>query len=119
MKCGSLNPLETLGNLQACNGIALPYTLWTKEVLFESFSAEQLNTLFRYIKRYADSGTLKVQILLVFLCCFRNSVMCVCRSVRPSGTILLPLGGISYSLILENYWKICHEDPNFIETWQE
>jgi len=38
LKCGSLNPLEPLGPVQACNGIALPFYLYKVDVLVSECS---------------------------------------------------------------------------------
>ena len=46
-------------------------------------------------------------------------VMSVCMSVRPHGTIHLPLDGFAWNLIFENFSKICRGNSSFIKIWQE
>jgi hypothetical protein len=67
-----------------------------------------------------------------FSCCFRwvrkiarsdyyLRYICpsVCLPVRPDGTTLLPLDGVSLNFVLQHFSKICPENSSFVLIWQE
>jgi hypothetical protein len=48
-----------------------------------------------------------------------GSVMCVCPSVRPHGTVRLPMDRFSWNLKLKYFWKTSRENSSFFNICQE
>jgi len=46
-------------------------------------------------------------------------VMSDCPSLRPRGTIRLPLDGFSWNFVFENISKIFRENSSLVEIWHE
>jgi hypothetical protein len=46
-------------------------------------------------------------------------IKCLCLSVHPHGTSLLPLDGFLWNLLFEHFSKVCWEYSSAIKIWQE